>query len=787
MVGWNDGPITAGYATGSVTSTGVFSEAGGLVGLNQNTVNASYATGSVSGDEEVGGLVGDDQHGSVTRSYFDGTTSGRTFGIGTDDANNDNTVNGSENNSLPGRTTAQLRQPTGYAGIYAGWNVNIDGASGGDDPWDFGGSQQYPALKVDFNNDGTATWQEFGPQAASSVDYNTDGDGLIDVNSLARLNAIRWDLDGDGLSDDAGYLAAYPSFHAVQGRNLGCPSGCVGYELTANLDFDTGTAGDRTDDDYHNGGAGWAPIGDDSNPFTATFDGNGHVIANLFIDRSSTDDIGLFGHAGSTAVIRNLGLTGVSVSGSNKVGGLVGRNQGMVTTNYATGSVSGIGVVGGLVGDNRGNVTASYATASVSGGTTFGGLIGSNQGTVTASYATGSVSANNTVGGLVGRNSGGTVTASYATGSVSGRQSVGGLVGGTGGTVTNSYYDGDTSGRTFGIGSDDDNNDNTVNSGETNSLPGKTTTQMHTPTGYAGIYAAWNVSIDGDNTADNPWDFGTSGQYPALKVDFDGNGTATWQEFGAQRLFDNDDDDDGLIEVDSLAKLNAIRWDLDGNGAPATANAGAYALAFGHSTADACAYDHDSKANTPNRCVGYELTADLDFDEDGDGNRNDTHNTGSGWSPIGSNTTPFTAVFEGNGHTIANLFISRRPANYVGLFGDMGSAAVIRNLGLTGRQRHGRRAPSAGWRGGTQRQRHRHLRHGQRVRPPRSRRRAAWAGTSSGSVAASYVAGERLRHLQEVLGGLVGQELRAASSAGYATGSVSGVRGNSYRMGGLVG
>ena len=32
------------------------------------------------------------------------------------------------------------------------------------DYWDFGTNSEYPALKVDFNGDGTATWQEFGDQ-----------------------------------------------------------------------------------------------------------------------------------------------------------------------------------------------------------------------------------------------------------------------------------------------------------------------------------------------------------------------------------------------------------------------------------------------------------------------------------------------------------------------------------------------------------------------------------------------------------------------------------------------
>ena len=44
---------------------------------------------------------------------------------------------------------------------------------------------------------------------------------------------------------------------------------------------------------------------------------------------------------------------------------------------------------------------------------------------------------------------------------------------------------------------------------------------------------------------------------------------------------DYDADDDGLIEVASEAQLNAIRWDLEGNGAvDDSTNATSYATAF---------------------------------------------------------------------------------------------------------------------------------------------------------------------------------------------------------------
>ncbi len=45
---------------------------------------------------------------------------------------------------------------------------------------------------------------------------------------------------------------------------------------------------------------------------------------------------------------------------------------------------------------------------------------------------------------------------------------------------------------------------------------GKTTSELQSPTGYSGIYANWNVDLDGDGTGDDPWDFGTSSEYPVI-------------------------------------------------------------------------------------------------------------------------------------------------------------------------------------------------------------------------------------------------------------------------------
>ncbi|MYC84982.1 MAG: fibronectin type III domain-containing protein, partial [Acidimicrobiia bacterium] len=310
---------------------------------------------------------------------------------------------------------------------------------------------------------GTATSPWSGSVSATpapATDYDEDNDGLIDVERLAQLNGIRYDLDGDGMvTDDTNtadvdeahaYLIAFPN--PVAG--MGCPAGgCTGYELVSDLDFDEN--GNNTRDDTYTTGEGWDPIDDDSNLFTAVFEGNGYAISNLFIGRSTTIGVGLFGNLDSGSVVRNVGVADAVVTGHDYVGILVGNNEGRVSASWSSGRVTGTGnYVGGLAGNNSGAIAASYSSATVSatGSDSIhtGGLVGSNGGaTILASYATGRVSGDDAVGGLVGTNEGGDITASYSTGVVSGNTDTGGLVGANVGSgVSASYWDTERSGQT---------------------------------------------------------------------------------------------------------------------------------------------------------------------------------------------------------------------------------------------------------------------------------------------------------------------------------------------------
>ena len=186
----------------------------------------------------------------------------------------------------------------------------------------------------------------------------------------------------------------------------------------------------------------------------SNLDGNGHAIANLFIERD-LDYAGLFGGIGPTGSVRQLGLVDADVRGRSSVGVLAGGSDGALSACYATGSVSGTQQVGGLVGgngDDTGTIIDSYATTSVSGNGAVGGLAGGNWNTIVGSHATGNVSGTNTVGGLAGWN-GGPIGTSYATGNVFGTISVGGLVGknSNGGIITSSYAAGNVASADDGI------------------------------------------------------------------------------------------------------------------------------------------------------------------------------------------------------------------------------------------------------------------------------------------------------------------------------------------------
>ena len=260
-------------------------------------------------------------------------------------------------------------------------------------------------------------------------------------------------------------------------------------------------------------------------------------------------------------------------------------------------------------------------------------------------------------------------------------------------------------------------------------------------------------SISSEAEMDNPSKVGQISVKAALstntytlnvKVTEAGGGTAT-VEVRIKVWPLPDADADGLIEVSTLEQLSAIRYDLNGDGtADDVSSETAYQAAFLGATGS---YN------------GYELMVNLDFEVAGSYASNTISTiwtTGSGWLPIGYynsfDNRSFSTTFEGNGHTISNLFI-RSLSRDVGLFGYVSGSSELRNIGLLDVKVSGN--INVGGLVGRN-----------------------YQGTVSNSYATGSVTAE------DSVGGLVGQNYQGKVSNSYATGSVTGTRDH---LGGLVG
>ncbi len=387
-----DGLITNSYATGRVSGT---TNVGGLVGNSEGTITNTYATGSVTGATNVGGLIGDNLSGGSIISYsFWNTTVNTVNSILLPDVGVGSIA------GITGLTTAQMRTSSSFFTGVGGFTFTTDPSAVGNNNW------VIVNANGTLNNAGGALGATY-PMLAS--EYSTT------IYSVHQLQLVQMAVDAS-------------------------------YTLGANIAaLSTGNSTDVW------GSAGFVPIG--TNPsiflyFTGTFDGRGHTISNLFINRPTTDNVGLFGMVGSwspsiSAPISNLGLINPVITGRDNVGGMVGFNyHGTISNSY----VASVGLVAG----------------SVLGTTNVGGLVGRNGnaplggfGIVNNSYTSAlTVTGTTNVGGLVGLNDGiGSITNAYSASAANGVFSVGGLVGNNGGAITNSFWNSGVSASGIGTGS----------------------------------------------------------------------------------------------------------------------------------------------------------------------------------------------------------------------------------------------------------------------------------------------------------------------------------------------
>lgn len=98
---------------------------------------------------------------------------------------------------------------------------------------------------------------------------------------------------------------------------------------------------------------GWMPIGNTTTPFEGVFDGNFKLIKGLFVNRSSTDYVGLFGTI-KGATVKNTCILNPQISGKDYVG-IIGSADGkasFILSNIIVigGKIEGNNFVGGILG-----------------------------------------------------------------------------------------------------------------------------------------------------------------------------------------------------------------------------------------------------------------------------------------------------------------------------------------------------------------------------------------------------------------------------------------------------
>ncbi|MBE7375818.1 GLUG motif-containing protein, partial [Pseudomonas lopnurensis] len=545
LVGDNTGTISNVYAQGGSVSGSQY--VGGLVGFNAGSISNVYATGSVSGGNSVGGLVGYSVGGSISNAYATGsvtydssrTGNGNSIGglVGVNNgsishayATGDvaSTGTGSPVGGLVGYNhssgtisdayaTGRVTNGNGYVGGLVGYNAGSIASA----YWDSDSSGQASAIG---NGSGAATAvtgsTRYNHSAYADLGTWTLVSGTSDVYAATDANGVQWIMvEGQTRPFLASeYSTTIRNAHQLQ---------LMAYDLSARYTLAADIDASETDGSNASGmwsTAGFDPIGDASNAFTGSLDGQGHAVSELSVNRASESYVGLIGHAGSGSSIRDIGLTDVEVNGGDYVGALTGSNSGSIGNAWSSGSVSsggsnigglagsnqasgsideasseaeisGANVTGGLVGQNYGSIANTHASGNVTGTSdNIGGLVGWSGGSIDNAYATGSVTGYRYIGGLVGGNTSGSIDNAYATGSVSGSGNVGGLVGGnTSGNIGNAYAIGDVAGTYDYLGGLVGYNSGTIN----NAYATGSVTSSGTGTGIFDIYSNYLGGLAG--------------------------------------------------------------------------------------------------------------------------------------------------------------------------------------------------------------------------------------------------------------------------------------------------
>ncbi len=250
----------------------------------------------------------------------------------------------------------------------------------------------------------------YGVLTISDVKEEIIGEISVSYNYGLQVGVqfIGMEIDGKGTAQDPFQIARPNHFAVVRALRDAYYIQVADIDLSSQYGYSVDVTSPLWAD-----GSGFEPIGTKSSPFVGGYDGQGHIISNLYISRVSEDNVGFFGYVGSVserAQIKNIHIEiadGLEISadaddletvttvsgvvGASHVAGLIGYSNGAVVTNCSVskGTVMGKTAVGGLVGRSYNSDLTSCFTS-----TTTASYYDNNNSTITSSYKT--------VGALIG-------------------------------------------------------------------------------------------------------------------------------------------------------------------------------------------------------------------------------------------------------------------------------------------------------------------------------------------------------------------------------------------------
>ncbi len=280
--------------------------------------------------------------------------------------------------------------------------------------------------------------------AAERIDYDINDNGLIEIEDLQDLNEIRNNITFLG-NVDTGPQELHGN--TLYGFNDGCPQdGCNGYELVKDLNFDTNGNGELDSEDvYWNEGKGWDPIGSFSTKFVSEFNGNGHALFNLAMNRPGETFVGLFAYSESSH-FHDFTLTANLITGAES-GGIIGYSWKTKFENlHLDVVIAGVPVegdceakcepiqIGGIVGvADESDFNNIVLKANITGLDWLGGLVGLGYGSANSQVneiaIQATISGEDYIGALAGDLNSYQIKSVVAVAHLNGRQSVGGLIG----------------------------------------------------------------------------------------------------------------------------------------------------------------------------------------------------------------------------------------------------------------------------------------------------------------------------------------------------------------------